>query len=246
MASKRSKPQEWVVEMMEPARLTPNPLNPKVHPDNQKAAVSASLDEFGWLAAPIWNKRTGRLVDGHARAEQALVRGDNTIPVRVIDVDEETELRILAAFDRIGELRGYDDNVLSRLLRDIAETGDALPGWTNDDISDLLLKTASRDEDLRGASGEAGPGERAAAEAAGRASQGDGGATDGGPEEAAVGPTPAHVKMVQIFYGPDEHREFETCVNRLAEVWGLKTPSDVVLEALRGACAGDDVENPDR
>lgn len=215
------EPTEWRVEMMDPAALLAHPDNPKVHPDRQAAALDESLDEFGWLAAPIFNERSGRLVDGHLRAERAIRRGDKLVPTRVIDVDEATERRILATFDRVGELRGYDDETLAGLLRECAALELPLPGWSEDDLADLLLETAPpAPEEFDQPTAQAP--EAATAQA------------------GAEPPPSAQVRMVQLFYDVAQHERFQAAVERLREAWELPTPSDVVLAALEAeAEAGD-------
>jgi DNA modification methylase len=139
---------EFVVEMLDPRTLTPNPSNWRKHPDRQNEALAASIAEHGWLAAPIFNKRTGRLVDGHARVEQAIGFGTERIPVRVIDVSEEKELRILASFDRIGELRDRDDRMLADLLKTLADTDAGLPaGWEMGDLEEILAGLPSLEDE---------------------------------------------------------------------------------------------------
>ena len=59
---------EWVT----PDSVAENPRNWRRHPELQKEALGASLDECGWAGAMLYNETTGRLVDGHARREQAL------------------------------------------------------------------------------------------------------------------------------------------------------------------------------
>ena len=131
------------IAFLDPASLTPNPSNWRRHPDKQKEALAASIAEFGWLSAPIWNKQTGRLVDGHARVEQAVGFGVASIPVRVIDVPEATERRILAAFDRIGEMREVDDDRLLSLLNEARESEAGLPpGWLDDDVTEVEKRLA--------------------------------------------------------------------------------------------------------
>jgi len=130
---------EFTVEYRAPAELSPHPLNFRRHPSPQKDALAASLREHSWLAAPIWNRRTGRLLDGHLRVEIAAADGQPAIPVRVIDVSEEQERRILASFDRIGSLALQDEQQLAALLQELAATEAGLPaGWEQGDLDALL------------------------------------------------------------------------------------------------------------
>lgn len=205
----------FVLEWLDPATLTAHPDNPRVHSARQREALRASLAEFGWLAAPVWNRRTGRLVDGHARVADAVANppAGGHVPVRVIDVDEVTERRILASLDRVGELRGYDDEALAALLRACGDDEGFLPGWSDTELEDVLRRAEAALTEPQGVLGEGG---------------------EGGGGEVTARPLTS-VRMVQLFYGPEEHTEFEVVVSALAERWDLNTPSAVVLQALRGA-----------
>lgn len=135
--------QEFTIEHLAPETLTPNPANFRRHPEIQREALRESLEEHGYLSAPIYNARTQNLIDGHARVELAVANGEATIPVRVIDVSEEQERRILASFDRIGSLALHDDQALATLLQDLAASDEGLPaGWGESDLEELLVGLA--------------------------------------------------------------------------------------------------------
>jgi hypothetical protein len=82
-----------------------------------------------WVGALLFNKRTGRLLDGHMRQTEAIERGDDFVPTLVIDVDEDVENVILRYLDEIGSMYKHDDeaeallgsqiNVESELLRQL-------------------------------------------------------------------------------------------------------------------------------
>lgn len=112
---------EFEIEHLDPKELKANPLNFRRHPTPQRDALSGSLAEHGWLTAPIWNKRSGHLLDGHARVELAVEKEEALIPVRVIDVPLAQEKRILRAFDRIGSMAEEDEEALSRLIDEIGD-----------------------------------------------------------------------------------------------------------------------------
>jgi len=218
------------IEWLDPATLEPHPENPKVHGGRQQEELAASLQEFGWLRAPIWNRRTGRLVDGHARREEALRARVPRIPVRVIDVDEDTERRILASFDRVGELRSYDERAVRELL-EVCQMDDArpLPGWSQDELNDLLALDPEPVRSTKSAPSGSVPdatiaaGSQPSAQSAGSEEQPE-------PQRSLDG-----VRMVQLFFDGEEHARFEARVVELADTYGLNTPSDVVLQALRSA-----------
>ena len=106
-----------------PDQLLANPLNARDHPGIQRDMLRASLDAVGWVSPVLVNQRTGNLVDGHARIEEALTAGLATVPVITIDVSEEDERLILATFDPIGAMAVTNQTVLDQLLDGIDTRG---------------------------------------------------------------------------------------------------------------------------
>jgi len=114
-------------EMVDPTSLVPHPLNYRRHPTMQQAAASASLHKYGWIDRVLANLRTKHILDGHLRVDQAISNLEALIPVKWIDVDEETELEILAVFDAITAYAEPDLDVLADLLEVVSfEEGDPL------------------------------------------------------------------------------------------------------------------------
>jgi DNA modification methylase len=62
------------------------------------------------------NRRTGFVVDGHARVEEALTRHEPTVPVLYVDLSPEEEALVLATLDPIGAMATRDDARLQELL----------------------------------------------------------------------------------------------------------------------------------
>ncbi len=109
---------EWVT----PDSVAENPRNWRRHPALQQDALAASLDECGWAGALLFNETTGRLIDGHARREQALKKGIPSVPVLVGRWTVAQEAKILATLDPIAAMAETDSAALSALLKDV-ETG---------------------------------------------------------------------------------------------------------------------------
>jgi len=83
------------------------------------------LDEVGFVQGVIVSKRSGMLLDGHLRIEEALTRDENSpIPYVEVDVSEAEERLILASFDPLTSLAAYDKETLDLLLKEVS-TGDA-------------------------------------------------------------------------------------------------------------------------
>jgi 16S rRNA G966 N2-methylase RsmD len=127
------------LEEREPSSLIPNPANFRRHPDQQVRALRQSLDEFGHVAAPILNSRSGHLIDGHARVEIALADGEATIPVNVVDLSPAGERRLLRSLDRIGAMALIDESALDALIESIDDAAlEALLGEVVEPVSGLL------------------------------------------------------------------------------------------------------------
>ena len=58
----------------QPDQLLANPANWRIHPKAQQQALAGSLDVVGWVAPVLVNRRTGYVVDGHARVALEVVR----------------------------------------------------------------------------------------------------------------------------------------------------------------------------
>ncbi|MCC6235825.1 MAG: DNA modification methylase [Verrucomicrobiales bacterium] len=102
-----------------PAELVANEKNWRRHPRAQREALAGVLGDVGWVQDVVVNARTGRIVDGHLRAELARKHGEATVPVVYVDLDEREEALILATFDPLGAAAGIDEEALSRLLETV-------------------------------------------------------------------------------------------------------------------------------
>lgn len=111
-------------EQVPPTDLLANPNNWRTHPPKQRDALRGSLSEVGWVQQVIVNTVTGHMIDGHARAEEAISRGEPFVPVLYVELDPDEEKLVLATLDPIGALAARDDERLTELLADI-HTDDA-------------------------------------------------------------------------------------------------------------------------
>jgi hypothetical protein len=107
------------LEWRSPSELAENPRNWRRHDAAQIDALSDALAEVGWAGACLYNERTGRLIDGHARRKVALEQGADKIPVLVGSWDEVQEAKILATLDPVGAMATADAAALDALLRDV-------------------------------------------------------------------------------------------------------------------------------
>lgn len=109
-----------------PDQLVANPANWRTHPPAQRDALRGSLSEVGWVAQVMVNRRTGHVVDGHARIEEALSRGEPTVPVVYVDLEPEEERLVLATLDPIGAMAGTASERLAELLAEVSVDDEGL------------------------------------------------------------------------------------------------------------------------
>lgn len=109
-----------------PDQLLANPRNWRIHPKAQQDALAGILSEVGWVQNVIVNQRTGHVVDGHARVEIAISRGEASVPVVYVDLDENEEGIVLAALDPLAAMAVQDPQKWNELLAEISVTEDDL------------------------------------------------------------------------------------------------------------------------
>lgn len=134
----------------DPADLVPNPKNWRLHPTVQREIAQSSLGSIGWIQQPIVNKRTGHLIDGHMRVEVALAKGEKSIPVLYVDLEENEEKQALALLDPISALAGSDNERLSDLLCGMSTTDQVLSryfGEMGEEADMGTLRTAENERD---------------------------------------------------------------------------------------------------
>jgi len=128
---------------VDPRSLTPNPENWRKHPQRQQDALTGVLNEVGWVQRVVQNARSAEkgwpkgskptILDGHARVELAVARGEKSVPIVKVDLTQEEERLVLATLDPIGALAEADDEKLEELLADLDASERALL----DDVFDL-------------------------------------------------------------------------------------------------------------
>ncbi len=97
-------------------QLLANPLNFRLHPDNQQQALAGAIDDIGFIRSVTVNQRTGRVVDGHLRVTLAARSGVDKLPVEYVDLDEAEEAQALLSLDPIAAMAGTDKDKLEELL----------------------------------------------------------------------------------------------------------------------------------
>lgn len=225
------RPPRWM-EYMKIGALLPALRNPKAH---DQGLINASVSRFGAMDAVILDERTGRLVGGHGRVEDAVGRqldgqtppdgfivddeGDWCVPVQRgwrSNSDDEAHAAGVALNE--GTIAGgWKRDELAELLADInAGSPDGLigTGYTPQSLDDLIASLG--DEVLLP------PGDTDAAHAAG---------TERG--EAAAPRENQGLREVGLIFQADAHREYTELIARLRNAWGEEVTALLVLRALR-------------
>lgn len=117
---------------VDPEKLLANPKNWRTHPEHQREALKAVLDEVGVVQSVIVNKRTGHLVDGHLRVELAKECGYKTIPVVYVNLTEAEEAEILATLDPLSAMAEVNTERLDAILKEVSVDSGALDAMLSD------------------------------------------------------------------------------------------------------------------
>jgi hypothetical protein len=95
--------------------LVPHPLNFRRHPDDQRAALTASYEEIGFARSLLgYRLPDGRiqLIDGHLRRD---LSPEMEVTVEVLDVTEEEARKLLLTIDPLAALAKTDAEALAKL-----------------------------------------------------------------------------------------------------------------------------------
>jgi len=103
------------LEYIDASQLADNPSNWRLHNDAQIDGLKAVLSDVGWAGALLYNERTKRLIDGHAR--KAISEGP--VPVLIGSWSEEDEQIILATLDPLAAMAEANEEALAGLLAEI-------------------------------------------------------------------------------------------------------------------------------
>ena len=136
----KSSPQtEAAAVYVDPGTLTPWEQNPR---DNELAIeqVARSIERFGFASPIVARQADGRIIAGHTRHAAALRLGLTDVPVRYMDLDDQTASALALADNRLGEVAAWDDEGLSAILESLEADGFDLDGlgWDEDELSGLL------------------------------------------------------------------------------------------------------------
>lgn len=113
-------------------QLLANPLNFRLHPNNQQQALAGAIDDIGFIRSVTVNQRTGRVVDGHLRVTVALRSGVESLPVEYVDLDEAEEAQALISLDPIAAMAASDKQKLDELMRSVQSDDERVLAMINE------------------------------------------------------------------------------------------------------------------
>lgn len=212
----------FTLEEMDPDYLRQrlHPQNWGIHPAEQLASIRESVEQHGILDAPMFNRRTQTVIDGHGYLEAIAGMPLAVVPVKVIDVDESEELRILAEWNHITQMREGDNKALLGLLRRAAEEDDTLPiGYSWADFEALSAELEGGDAvELEPEDTDASfaPNPYAEREA----------------EAEVVNGGTAQTRIVQLYLDAGQGDAFLGRLRELAQDYGTENITDTVLHAV--------------
>jgi hypothetical protein len=132
--------------------LRPHPLNPRTHPEGQRTALRALLEEIGLARSVLAYVADEHkhlpdppltLIDGHLRRDTL---DDTPITVELLDVTDAEARALLLSIDPLASLANYDAATLNRLRASSSTSSDALANlWNSLAEEDAqAIKTATR------------------------------------------------------------------------------------------------------
>lgn len=129
------------IERISIERVNPAPYNPRkdLKPgDAEFEHLRRSIEIFDSVEPLVWNQRSGNLVGGHQRLKVLKLRGDTSVEVSVVDLDDSHEKALNIALNKIsGE---WDTPKLKELLVDL-DNGSFdlnLTGFDEGELKDLI------------------------------------------------------------------------------------------------------------
>jgi DNA modification methylase len=103
------------------AELTLMVGNPRSHPAKNLEAIKAALQEYGQVETILVNRRKQpwEVIHGNGRLQAALELGWTHVAANIVDVDDATAKAMAVVLNRTGELAGWNEEELDKLLREV-------------------------------------------------------------------------------------------------------------------------------
>ncbi|OFI48832.1 chromosome partitioning protein ParB [Floricoccus tropicus] len=128
------------IQKMKLADLKPAKYNPRIElvPGMEEyEKLKKSIEEFGFVDPPIYNKQTGNLVGGHQRVSVAKSLGlYDEIEVSIVDLPLEKEKALNVALNKISG--DWENDKLKELLDSLSDDDFELTGFSEEEFEELL------------------------------------------------------------------------------------------------------------
>ena len=126
-----------------PAEYNPRKALKAGDPEYEK--LKRSITEFGLVEPLIWNERRSRLVGGHQRLTVLRDMGIAEVDVSIVDLDEGREKALNVALNKIEG--AWDEKALAELMKTLDGDLQALSGFDDVELDDLLGEKAAKKGD---------------------------------------------------------------------------------------------------
>lgn len=118
--------------------LQEDPNNARVHPEENIAAIRASLAEFGQTIPLVVRRSDGRILSGNGRFSVMLADGWRFAAVVYTDDDEALGAAFSRTDNRTAELAAWDDARLANALASLSKEHLAATGFSGKRLDELL------------------------------------------------------------------------------------------------------------
>ena len=122
---------------LDPSKLTPWAENPRANDGEPVRRVAAAIRKFGFSAPIVARAANLEIIAGHTRWKAALLIGLERVPVRLMDVDEQTAHLMALSDNRLGELSEWTGD-LAALLTGFDQADIHIAGWSRADLDRLM------------------------------------------------------------------------------------------------------------
>ena len=96
-------------------------FNPRRISDENRKRLKKSIEKFGLIGAPIFNKRTSHIVGGHQRLsalDSLMGKADYELEVIEVDLSEKDEVKLNVALNNSDLMGEYDFDTIQNLCKE--------------------------------------------------------------------------------------------------------------------------------
>lgn len=119
--------------------LTHDPLNARLHPDDNMGAIKSSLTAYGQLKPIVVRKEGMIVVAGNGTLAAARALGWEDIAASVVEMTDAEALGYGLADNKTAELAKWDFETVSRIEALLAGTGIEMTGWPAHELEVLRM-----------------------------------------------------------------------------------------------------------